>query len=77
MDPKVGRREEERPVLPDRPYLNGFFLFLPAGIAAAIVSGGWFILPKAVRALRRFALDMNVLMTVAVIGAVLAGPAGR
>ncbi len=37
--------------------------------AAAIVAGGWFILPKAIRALRRFALDMNVLMTVAVIGA--------
>lgn len=37
--------------------------------AAAIVSGGWFILPKAIRAVRRFALDMNVLMTVAVAGA--------
>jgi Cd2+/Zn2+-exporting ATPase len=36
--------------------------------AAAIVTGGWFILPKAIRAVRRFALDMNVLMTVAVIG---------
>jgi Cd2+/Zn2+-exporting ATPase len=39
----------------------------------AIVSGGWFILPKAVRALRRFALDMNVLMTVAVAGAAAIG----
>jgi Cd2+/Zn2+-exporting ATPase len=37
--------------------------------AAAIVAGGWFILPKAIRAARRFALDMNVLMTVAVVGA--------
>ena len=35
----------------------------------AIVAGGWFTVPKAVRAVRRFALDMNVLMTVAVIGA--------
>ncbi len=35
----------------------------------AIVAGGWFVVPKAVRAVRRFALDMNVLMTVAVIGA--------
>ncbi len=35
----------------------------------AIVSGGWFIVPKAFRALSRFSLDMNVLMTVAVIGA--------
>ena len=41
--------------------------------AAAIVSGGWFILPKAIRALRRFALDMNVLMTVAVAGAAAIG----
>ena len=41
--------------------------------AIAIVSGGWFILPKAIRALRRFALDMNVLMTVAVAGAAAIG----
>jgi len=41
--------------------------------AAAIVSGGWFILPKAIRAARRFALDMNVLMTVAVTGAAAIG----
>ena len=41
--------------------------------AVAIVSGGWFILPKALRALRRFALDMNVLMTVAVAGAAAIG----
>ncbi|HZQ47837.1 MAG TPA: heavy metal translocating P-type ATPase, partial [Verrucomicrobiae bacterium] len=41
--------------------------------AAAIVTGGWFILPKAIRAVRRFALDMNVLMTVAVIGAATIG----
>lgn len=39
----------------------------------AIISGGWFILPKAIRALRRFALDMNVLMTVAVVGAAAIG----
>jgi Cd2+/Zn2+-exporting ATPase len=41
--------------------------------AVAIVSGGWFILPKAIRAIRRFALDMNVLMTVAVAGAAAIG----
>ncbi len=35
----------------------------------AIVAGGWFTVPKAWRALQRFALDMNVLMTVAVTGA--------
>ena len=37
--------------------------------AVAIVAGGWFVVPKAWRALRRFSLDMNVLMTVAVVGA--------
>lgn len=41
--------------------------------AAAIISGGWFILPKAVRAVQRLALDMNVLMTVAVSGAAAIG----
>ncbi len=41
--------------------------------AVAIIAGGWFILPKAIRAVRRFALDMNVLMTVAVIGAAAIG----
>lgn len=41
--------------------------------AIAIVAGGWFILPKALRAVRQLTLDMNVLMTVAVIGAALIG----
>ncbi|HEY5707422.1 MAG TPA: cation-translocating P-type ATPase [Terrimicrobiaceae bacterium] len=36
----------------------------------AIISGGWLVVP---RALRSFSLDMNVLMTVAVIGAVAIG----
>ena len=39
----------------------------------AIAAGGWFIAPKAWRAVRRFALDMNVLMTVAVAGAMAIG----
>ena len=39
----------------------------------AIVSGGWFIFPKAVAAARRFSPDMNLLMTVAVIGAAIIG----
>jgi len=39
----------------------------------AIVSGGWLVAPKAVRALRSFRLDMNVLMVVAVTGAVAIG----
>ena len=39
----------------------------------AIIAGGWFIAPKALRAIRQLSLDMNVLMTVAVIGAALIG----
>jgi len=41
--------------------------------ACAIVAGGWFIFPKFLAALRRYSLDMNVLMTVAVIGAAAIG----
>ena len=44
---------------------------LPFGVA--IIAGGTLIAPKALRALRRLALDMNVLMTVAVIGALAIG----
>ncbi len=35
----------------------------------AIIAGAWFIFPKAIKSLLRLSLDMNVLMTVAVIGA--------
>jgi Zn2+/Cd2+-exporting ATPase len=41
--------------------------------AAAIITGGWFIFPKAVAAARRLSPDMNLLMTVAVIGAAIIG----
>jgi Cd2+/Zn2+-exporting ATPase len=44
-----------------------------AVFAGAIVAGGWFIFPKALGAARRFAPDMNLLMTVAVIGAAIIG----
>jgi Cd2+/Zn2+-exporting ATPase len=36
----------------------------------AIVSGVWFVLPKAANAIRRLRPDMNLLMTIAVAGAV-------
>ena len=36
----------------------------------AIISGAWFVVPRALRALRRMRPDMNLLMTIAVIGAV-------
>ena len=39
----------------------------------AIVCGAWFVAPKAWFALRRLRPDMNLLMTIAVIGAVLIG----
>ena len=39
----------------------------------ATVAGGWFIFPKAIAAMRRLMLDMNVLMSVAVIGAAIIG----
>ncbi len=35
----------------------------------AIISGAWFIFPKAIKAITHLSLDMNVLMSVAVIGA--------
>ena len=38
--------------------------------ALAIISGAWFIVPKAISAAKRLRPDMNLLMTVAVIGAV-------
>jgi Zn2+/Cd2+-exporting ATPase len=49
--------------------------FAPKSVAlgcflTAIISGGWFIAPKAVAAARRLAPDMNLLMTIAVLGAV-------
>lgn len=39
----------------------------------AAVTGGWYIFPKALLSARRLRPDMNLLMTIAVIGAVLIG----
>ncbi|NUM54270.1 MAG: heavy metal translocating P-type ATPase [Candidatus Hydrogenedentes bacterium] len=41
--------------------------------AISILGGGWFVFPRAFSAARRMRADMNLLMTVAVIGAVLLG----
>jgi len=41
--------------------------------ATAIIVGGWFIFPKAFFSLKRMRPDINLLMTVAVIGAVIIG----
>ncbi|HQQ27770.1 MAG TPA: cation transporter, partial [Syntrophales bacterium] len=40
---------------------------------AAVAAGGWFVLPKAASALRRVSADMNLLMTIAVLGAAVIG----
>lgn len=40
---------------------------------SAIIAGGWFIFPKSLYAARKLKPDMNLLMTVAVIGAIILG----
>lgn len=35
-----------------------------------VIAGGWYVFPKAVTSLRRFSADMNLLMTIAVLGAI-------
>ncbi len=40
---------------------------------AGVIAGGWFVFPKAAVALRRLRPDMNLLMTIAVVGAILIG----
>ena len=52
--------------------VGGHGVPLPAAgfYALAIGAGGWFILPRALAALRRLRPDMNLLMTIAVLGAV-------
>ena len=44
----------------------GFYL-------VGVIAGGWFIFPRAVATLRRFRADMNLLMTIAVLGAIVIG----
>lgn len=39
----------------------------------SVLAGGWFIFPKAISALKRMRPDMNLLMTIAVIGAMSIG----
>ncbi|HZI64263.1 MAG TPA: HAD-IC family P-type ATPase, partial [Thermoanaerobaculia bacterium] len=41
--------------------------------AIAILAGSWFVFPKALLSLRRLRPDMNLLMTIAVLGAVAIG----
>jgi Cd2+/Zn2+-exporting ATPase len=48
-------------------------LWPDAAFLVAILSGGSLVLPKALRSLKSLSLDMNVLMTVAVAGAISIG----
>jgi len=52
---------------------DGVPLPAKAAYSLAVIAGGWFIVPKAFFALRRMRPDMNLLMTVAVLGAVAIG----
>lgn len=51
----------------DFPVLSIFFYGL------SVVTGGWFIFPKAFLALKHLRPDMNLLMTIAVVGAIVIG----
>lgn len=44
-----------------------------ASSVAAMAAGGWFLLPKAWRAIRRFRPDINLLVVIAAIGACVVG----
>lgn len=39
----------------------------------SVIAGGWFVFPKALSAARRFRPDMNLLMVIAVTGAIILG----
>ncbi len=44
-----------------------------AAFAVAMVAGGWYVVPRGLRAIRDRALDMHALMSIAAVGAVLVG----
>lgn len=61
-----GRSESSQGIgLPDYPPIPTIALY-----SIAMIAGGWFIVPKAVRAVRRLRPDPNILMVSASIGAV-------
>ncbi|AEB27334.1 Lead, cadmium, zinc and mercury transporting ATPase; Copper-translocating P-type ATPase [Francisella cf. novicida Fx1] len=39
----------------------------------AILFGSWFVIPKALASLKRFSADMNLLMLIAIVGAIIIG----
>ncbi len=52
---------------------SGTSILAAALYFSAIIAGGWFIFPKALYAARKLKPDMNLLMTVAVLGAIVLG----
>jgi Cd2+/Zn2+-exporting ATPase len=58
----IGGEEAERP---DYPPIVTMVIY-----SIAILTGGWFIIPKAINAVRRLRPDPNLLMTIATFGAI-------
>jgi Cd2+/Zn2+-exporting ATPase len=52
---------------------HGFPLVSILSYLGAVITGGWYVFPKAIYAVRRLRADMNLLMSIAVIGAILIG----
>ncbi|MDX2177677.1 MAG: heavy metal translocating P-type ATPase [Candidatus Sumerlaeia bacterium] len=52
---------------------SGVPLAAKAAYLAAMITGAWFVAPKALYALRRLRPDMNLLMVIAMVGAALIG----
>jgi Cd2+/Zn2+-exporting ATPase len=48
-----------------------------AALLLAMVAGGWYVIPRGVRAVRTGALDMHALMSIAAVGALLIGEWGE
>ncbi|GAB4221733.1 MAG: heavy metal translocating P-type ATPase [Francisella sp.] len=49
------------------PFISQLFYIL------AIAFGSWFVIPKAIASIRRFSADMNLLMLIAISGAIIIG----
>jgi Cd2+/Zn2+-exporting ATPase len=52
---------------------HGFPLISIVAYLGAVITGGWYVLPKAISAVRRLRADMNLLMSIAVLGALIIG----
>ena len=53
---------------------NGGFLYITViAFSLAIITGGWFVVPKAILAAKRLQPDMNLLMLIAIVGAMVIG----